>query len=381
MMTIWPLGLALLLAPETTTAADVVALRDGKVILGQVVEAPSKAKLTVIVRRAWARAHLPDRIKAWEAAASTSARSARDQRRQRLDAWRRERPEEAHDSIAAWIDHEREQLREDKGAPPPLLRVELDTRQVRKVERRTPDLARLLRQAWRSHIEEPETQPVEALRETLEGRGVALTEVDPAPIDDLLAIPVETDARWRLQRAATEVKTDAGLRFIRTQGLVLPEESRPGPNTVASAAGNVLKGLLGDDAPAEDPLAARLREIAARGRIGAVVTALDIAPDFDQVSVQATLWVRLGNGRWVPALVRPATVRASRLPPNAGGPLAADPQVQAAFQIVEQLGLGSIPADVKQHSLNVGAATRQALGLSQSALSHDIESLALPVSR
>ncbi len=59
---------------------------------------------------------------------------------------------------------------------------------------------------------------------------------------------------------------DAGVRFIRVQSLVLPE---PAPGQPPDASGVLagladLKRLLGDGPPS-DPLADRLREVAARG--------------------------------------------------------------------------------------------------------------------
>jgi hypothetical protein len=259
------------------------------------------------------------------------------------------------------------------------LRVEIDSRQVRSVERRPKDVARLLRQAWRARLEEPESQPIEALRDALEGRGIALSDVDPARVDDLLALSVETDAQWRLRRAATEVKLSSGLRFVRFQGLVLPENAPPGSGALADAAGTLLKDLLGNEAPAEDPLAGRLRSVAASGEVGAVVTGLELAPDLTRVTVQSVLWVRLQDGGWRPALSRPASVPTAGLPAGAGDLLANDPQVQSVFRIFE--GLGAASPDMKRQALDVGAAVQQALGRSKSALERDIEGLALPFGR
>ena len=76
---------------------------------------------------------------------------------------------------------------------------------------------------------------------------------------------------------------------------------------------------------------------------------------------------------------RIATVRPDDLGREAGKNLEADPQIQSAFKIVEMLGLGAIPADVKGRSLRIGAATEQALGMARSAFNQDLESLVLPV--
>ena len=50
-----------------------------------------------------------------------------------------------------------------------------------------------------------------------------------------------------------------------------------------------------------------------------------------------------------------------------------------AFQLVEAIGLGGIPEDVKRRSLNVGAATRKALGQARSAAEADLAALAFPI--
>ncbi len=86
------IGLAALAAghpPET--AADAVTLRDGSVVLGQVVEPSPRGMLTVLVRRAWAEAKLPGRAARWEEAEAPTLRRARTARRERLAAWKRDR--------------------------------------------------------------------------------------------------------------------------------------------------------------------------------------------------------------------------------------------------------------------------------------------------
>jgi hypothetical protein len=111
-----------------------------------------------------------------------------------------------------------------------------------------------------------------------------------------------------------------------------------------------------------------------------MVTRLEIQPDLSQISVEATLWVRASSDRWIPYGSRSSTIRPDDLAAPAGQNLAADPQVQTAFSLVEALGLGAIPPALKQRSLRVGAATEKALGIARSALNQDLEALALPVS-
>ena len=128
-----------------------------------------------------------------------------------------------------------------------------------------------------------------------------------------------------------------------------------------------------------DPLAASLKKVAERGRVGAVVTRLDVPADLSGATVEITLWVRAGGDRWVPFGSRKATVRPDELAPEAGKNLAGDPQVQTAFSVVESLGLGSIPPELKERSLRMGAATQKALGTARDAFSQDLDTLMLPV--
>ncbi len=109
------------------------------------------------------------------------------------------------------------------------------------------------------------------------------------------------------------------------------------------------------------------------------MTRLELAPDMSQVSVEATFWVRAGADRWVPFSTRTATVRPDDVPANAGANIAADPQVQSAFSLVQALGLGHLAPELKERSLKMGAATQQALGTARGALSQDLNLLMLPV--
>ena len=110
-----------------------------------------------------------------------------------------------------------------------------------------------------------------------------------------------------------------------------------------------------------------------------MVTGLVIAPDLGGVTVETTFWVRVKGGGWVAYGSRAATVRADDLKADAGGDLAADPQVKGAFSMVEALGFGSIPPELKQRSLRIGAATQKALGDARSAFNRNLNAQMLPV--
>jgi len=367
------------------TAADSVTLRDGKVILGEVVEPAPRGAFVVTIRRSWAHDHLPEMLAKWEVAEAPAARRATAQRRERLVAWRRERPKSAggNDRITPWLD--RELARPDTPAATPLMSVRLNRGEVKSVAKAAAGSARLLRLAWVSELKGPEGLPPESLADALEGRGFDPKGTAPVGIDNLLPPQAETDAAWLVRRGATEVLNDPGLKFLRFQGAVLPEPA-PGEGVNLANPAMALEGLkdllgggLGGGGNAEDPLAARLRGVAARGAVGAVVTALDLGGDGAEVRAEMTMWVRHPGDRWTIAGTRSTRVRTDDLGADAGKDLASDPQIDAAFKMIESIGLGGVDPAIKRRALNSGAAVQRALAQTRTLANADLQALALPV--
>lgn len=374
-----PIGmilLALATGPPPASAADAVTLRDGKVVLGQVIEPAPRGKVLVVVRRAWAEKNLPARFKAWDAAEATSTKKAKAERIARLEAWKNDRQGEPNDAILAWIDGEIGRLKGDDKDPPRLMLVALNRGDVRSVARRPPDAARKLRQAWRAKFDDAETRPLDELTSALEGRGFAVSGVDPAPIDDLLPVPSESEGRWIARRAATEIGQDRNVRLILHAGVLVPEGT-PGEGVGAGQIGGIVKGLL-NNAEGDDPLVAKGRELAEKGRVGMMVTTLETAEDISGVTVTITVYGRLPGDRWDRIATRSARVRTSEIRDGEGANIAADPQVQSVFKAAEGLGL-AVPKDVKEKGLKIGAATQRALTKARGEIQTDLDALALPV--
>ncbi len=375
-------------------AVDRITLRDGSVVLGVVTAATSgpRGAVEFLVRREWAEKHLKDQLARWDRSSSAAVQRAALQRQQRLSAWRRERAAAPDvgpdDKIVQWIDREANRLANPQDlSQTPLVGVRLPRGEVRELDRRPAAVSRLLRLAYLSELPEPEAMSVDELKDALEARGYsadAAAKASPVALDRLLPPAPENDAVWQARRAATELAIDAGLRFLRFQDAVLPEP-RPGEQPVnalnLTSAVSELKRLLDPDAGQDrpDPLIEKLQAVAARGRIGAVVTRLAIATDMSGVTVETTLWARGGSGRWGTLGSRTATVRSDELKPEAGRDIGEDPQVQGAFRMVEMLGLGGIPQELKDRSLRIGAATQKALETARTALNLDLDSLTLPV--
>jgi hypothetical protein len=366
--------------PSNRSAADLVTLHDGKIVIGQLIDSDRRGPQYMLVRRDWAEANLPDKSTAWEKLEAPLVRKAEAQRRERLLAWKQDRkPDPAGaDRITGWIERELARMAApNAGDKSSLMVIKLNRTEVKAIERKSKKDQRMLRLGWLSNLPDVETMSRENLAQALDGRGFSPDANTPVSVDPLLPIQAETEAQWLVRRAATEVLNDPGGRLLRYQGMVMPEpaagEAPPAAASLNAALGTI-KELLGE-APV-DPLPGKLRELAGQGRVGVVVTRLELSPDFSSVAVETTLWAR-GGDRWVPAVVRSSSVRPDDLPANAADGLAEDPQVKAAFGVVEALGLGEVPQELKRRSLNMGAATRNALGQARGALDQDLHTLEL----
>ncbi len=376
------------------TTADRVTLRDGSTLLGlaAVTGSGQRAGVDLLVRRDWLRSTLPKLAARYEPIAERSGRQAITERRRRLEAWRKERAATRQaagaardDKISTWLDAELKRLADPKAASSsPLMAIHLGRSEIRALDRAADPKRRALALAWLAELPDPEKSRFEELKGGLESRGLL---VDPQakglPALDRMMPPMpEPELAWLARRAATEIAVDPGRRFVRYQNMVFPENAdgqAPAGLGLTSALSEIKRLLDLDPTPAEDPLVKQFRAIEAAGGAGAVVTRLEIAPTLDSATVESTLWVRQARERWVPAGSRTSTVRGSDLAQGAQQALAGDPQITAAFQIVEALGLGDLGADLKQKSLTIGAATQKALANVRTASSEDLDRLAFPV--
>jgi hypothetical protein len=373
-------------AGKAATAADRITLRDGSVVLGLVtsIAAGPRGGVDVLVRRDWADKSLESWAKRWSRGIEQGTRLAVRQRRDRLRSWRRARSEgaPADDRIIAWIDAELKRLDDPaRSARTPLMPVHLARGDVRNMARAPLASNRLLQLGWLCGLKDVEAMPLEDLKDALEGRGFAHEGEHTPSLAGLLPPSPESDLQWQARRAATELAVDPDLRFLRYQGMILPDvkTGQPLGGLNLSTALSEITKLLDPAQGQADPLAASLKKVAERGRVGAVVTGLEIPADLSQATAEVTFWVRASGDRWVPFGSRKATVRPDEVAPEAGKNLAGDPQVQTAFSLVESLGLGSIPPELKERSLRMGAATEKALDTARAEFSQDLEALRLPV--
>jgi len=375
-------------APKDPIGADEIALRDGKVLLGQVYDPSPRGMYLVLVRRAWAEANLPGWAARWKLAEAESSRGAEAQRRDRLVAWRRDRAAApgagqapaGPDRITGWLDRELARPL-GQGESSTLMAVRLPRSEVKSVQRRGVTAARTLRLGWQLGFKDVEAMPLEELKDAIAGRGVTADGDVPISVDAMLPRGLETDAQWLLRRAATEVLNDEGLRFVRYGNMVLAEggmqQQAPDPAAASAIVADTLKSLL--DGGGIDPVPGKLREVAARGRVGAIVTRLDMAPDAGSVTVESALYVRGANGQWTRAAWRSGTLRTDEVTPAAAGAIAEDPMVKSAFGLFESIGFGQVSEEMRRKSLAVGATTKRAISIARTALNRDVSALALPL--
>ena len=184
--------------------------------------------------------------------------------------------------MLGWIDAEVAHLKSigAEGELPRLMMAAIDRKEIETLKQGSAGEKRLLRQGWKAGFPDVETMPVADLRNALAGRNFSAD--DPAQVNDLLPLPIESESAWLTRRAATEVSQDDGLRFVRYQGLVLPEDAIQGGGQVqldASTVNGLLGSVLGGGGGGgSDPVAGKLRAVATRGRVGAILTTLEIAP-------------------------------------------------------------------------------------------------------
>lgn len=368
------------------SVADTVVLKDGRALTGLVEEPPPRAGgVGIVVPRAKAEKEWPELVKRADDLAKPAQKQAKTESLKRLKLWKSERRSTGDDRLAKWLDQAIETLEKgDEPAKSKLVELRLKPNEVKSVTKRDKESRAKLAKAWQVGLEDVEELSLEDLNQALESRGVDPKTISTTASPALLkAAPTrETDEHWLVRRAATEVKHDKGLRFLRYETILMLEPNPGEQPNLQTALGSLggLGALLSGEVP-PDPWPARLREVEAKGNVGAVLTTMKMSPDFAQVSVEIALWVKLAPNRWVISGSRSGVVRTDARPANQGADLAADPQVKAVFNLFEGLGLGQLPPEIKQRSLNVGAATQHALGMARESADRDLRDLEIDLTK
>ncbi len=386
MIGVWMLAawLGLQASPPAATAADRVVLKDGRELRGLVTSktAGPRVGFDMLVRRDWAEAHVADLAERWVRNAETMRRPAVAERQRRLKTWRAERTATVgEDRVTAWIDAELKRLEDPRALESPLLAVRIGRDGCRAAERAADADRRALALAWTCNLPDPEEKTPDELKGSIEARGFVADGTDFPSLEKLTPLTTEPEAKWLARRAATELTVDPGRRFLRYQGLLIPDPgagARLDAQIDLNAALGQIARLFDPNAAAADPLAPALAKIGREGGVGAVVTSLDIAPDLSRVGVNVALWIRGPRG-WTEYGSRNSVVRPEDVPRGVADAIGQDPQVQSVFNLAGSLGLGAVTAEMRDRSLRMGAATQQALGAARADFARELDALALPV--
>jgi hypothetical protein len=365
---------------ESKIVADRIVLRDGKELLGQVDDSSTGTMWTILARRELIRKTLPNWATRWEDAEKVANAAAIDERRERLAAWRRERPQELSpgDQITPWLDRE---LAQAAGpiAPSTLMAIRLERDDVSAVERRSTVAAQALRSAWMLGLNSPETTPIAALRDSIAGRGVTLQDDEPIAIDRLLPPFAQRPDQWLVRRAATEALNDEGLRFIGFGSTIFPEPI-PGQPIDPAAGVTLIESTIRDalGVGRVDSLHVKLDSVAARSRVGMILTRIVVAPDLSTASAESSLFFHNGN-HWDRAVWRSQSLEVGAVPPLVTSMVADDPQVKALMSLIDSIGAGFVSPAMKERGLVVGTTVGGAVVLARTALIRSLTGLAFDV--
>ena len=176
------------------------------------------------------------------------------------------------------------------------------------------------------------------LKDLIAGRGVTFDGDESIALDRLLPPATESANHWLLRRAATEVLYDDGLRFIRFGSTILPEPT-PGQPIDPAAGISLVEGTIRDvlGVGGIDPLSSRLRAVAGRGRVGLILTRIELAPDLASASAESSLYYYNGSD-WNRAVWRSQTLEVGAVPPLVLTIVASDPQVKALMNLIDAVG-------------------------------------------
>ena len=376
-LTWWSIALAVIGSAAHAAdrpASDHVTLRNGSKLRGVVFE-QSDQSLTLLVSA--------------KSLAATNAKLSQPTRQQNVDAHtagfeqamrrlKADRPPAASPAVEAFLqqqldDAEAELAKADDFAPE-FLWMTLPMKEVARIEPSTPEHRQLLAWAWTEQLDRAETRSADELSRDLKVRNVSPVGW-PLPFIERLPVRKQSDDEWTARLALADYALGKRLDFQGT-GDVL---ARAGQEVQAAEMGlllvEMLKGqlqsqlgdLLGDAKPVKrgtdnaaraESLNKAIQTAESERRTGFRVTRLELAGDFQQVTVTTQLMARLADGSWRTIFQHTERTDAKQARPEIEKRIQDDPQVKQVLELTRQLGLtaeGQI-----QQAIRFGAATMTA---------------------
>lgn len=369
--------------PLAQLAVDQVSVRNAPPLRGSIVGRANDGTLTMAVSRTWLGKSQPKLDATLAAEAAVERRTALEQLRDRIAAWRERRADET--KLEFFLKKQAERVEkelarpEDNTEPAPdaadAVSFHLVVLPAAKVERfflQPPERKQLAAVAWREGVPNVETRSASDLARELKKRGID-PKADTVDLSDRLPIRRQTDTEWAARQALVEYQyrhpvdfQGAGTQLFRTgEGAKAPAAGELLLAIFKEQLATQLADLLADPAaPRRKPdseewltTATRLAEKDDAGGFRVTRVATDAARG--RVSVETRFVARMPAGTWETVWKFEESVDTARADKDRVDRITADPQVQSALELLKAAGLGDGDA-AWQSALRMGAATMQA---------------------
>ena len=376
-LTWWSIALAVIgsaVHAADRPASDHVTLRNGSKLRGVVFE-QSDQSLTLLVSA--------------KSLAATNAKLSQPTRQQNVDAHtagleqavrrlKADRPPAASPAVEAFLqqqldDAEAELAKADDFAPE-FLWMTLPMKEVARIEPSTPEHRQLLAWAWTEQLDRAETRSADELSRDLKVRNVSPVGW-PLPFIERLPVRKQSDDEWTARLALADYAFGKRLDFQGTGDVLARagqevQQAEMGRLLVEMLRGQLqsqLGDLLGDAKPVKrgtdnaaraESLKKAIQTAESEKRTGFRVTRLELAGDFQQVTVTTQFMARLADGSWRIVFRHTERADAKQARPEIEKRIQDDPQVKQVLELTRQLGLtaeGQI-----QQAIRFGAATMTA---------------------
>ena len=355
-------------------ATDQVTLRSGIRLRGMLFETGGEST-TLLVSSSWLKTTNAKLLESARAKTAANHTAALERLIERLNAeMAREHPAPLANFLKQQLESAREELNDAEKSPLEFVWLTFTPRELERTEPTTLEQRQLLAWSWSEKLERPEMREAEDLQKELKARAVVPVQW-PITLIERLPARDQSDQEWAARLAITEYAHSKPLDFQGT-GDVL---ARAGKEVQAAEMGQllveILRGqlqsqlgdLLGDAKPVKratdnaaraESLNKAIQTAESEKRTGFRVTRLELAGDFQQVTVTTQFMARLADGSWRTVFQHTERTDAKQARPEIEKRIQDDPQVKQVLELTRQLGLtaeGQI-----QQAIRFGAATMTA---------------------
>lgn len=360
--------------PLTELGVDLVAVKGGPRLLGAILERTPDGTVRIAIQREWLQAA---NVRFFEKCVQDEAVATRDsvaQLRERLDAWKKRRADDAE--LLLFLKQESTRVEQwlaqaDPPAQRPVpqfLLLEFPKTRVERIYVQPASRKQLALVAWRERLANVENQSVSSLARNLRKQGVNDPAAQRVDLSERLPSRPQDEKEWAARMAVVEYAYRRRIDFQGTGDLVVrTDEAAPRPDLGRLAAGmfkSQLAGLLDTDANGKPKVASRkwwdaATKSAEQEQVsGFRITRVDQDLTARRVSVESRFVARMPDGSWLTVWTHAETADASKPRPDLEKRISQDPQVSQALKLAQAAGL-TLGAEQLEPVLRIGAATME----------------------